>query len=133
MDHVGYHDAFMKAELIVQREHYALARSGHPRFAAARAHWDHPALRYRMIDGDTELLPGLTLLVILLIILLIRSISLAVFLPNRYTKANRTLLGKNLLGAHAMAHLTRGADAESPHLYTGLVAHDPDLRTLRKP
>jgi N-acyl homoserine lactone hydrolase len=62
MDHVGYHDAFMKAELIVQREHYALARSGHPRFAAARAHWDHPALRYRMIDGDTELLPGLTLL-----------------------------------------------------------------------
>lgn len=62
IDHAGYHDAFTKAELIVQREHYALARSGHPRFAAARAHWDHPALRYRLIDGDTELLPGLTLL-----------------------------------------------------------------------
>ena|SRR5437764_9859721 len=62
MDHAGYHDAFTKAELIVQREHYALARSGHPRFAATRAHWDHPALRYRLIDGDTELLPGLTLL-----------------------------------------------------------------------
>src|SRR5450759_1191754 len=62
IDHVGYHDAFGKAELIVQREHYALARSGHPRFAAARTHWDHPALRYRLIDGDTELLPGLTLL-----------------------------------------------------------------------
>ena len=61
-DHAGYHDAFTKAELIVQREHYALARSGHPRFAATRAHWDHPALRYRLIDGDTELLPGLTLL-----------------------------------------------------------------------
>src|SRR2546421_9373931 len=61
-DHAGYHDAFTKAELIVQREHYELARSGHPRFAAARAHWDHPALRYRLIDGDTELLPGLTLL-----------------------------------------------------------------------
>src|SRR6266567_1983536 len=61
-DHAGYHDAFTKAELIVQREHYELARSGHPRFAAARAHWDHPALRYRLIDGDTELLPDLTLL-----------------------------------------------------------------------
>jgi N-acyl homoserine lactone hydrolase len=62
MDHAGYHDAFTKAELIVQREHYELARSGHPRFAGVRAHWDHPDLRYRMVDGDTELLPGLTLL-----------------------------------------------------------------------
>jgi N-acyl homoserine lactone hydrolase len=62
IDHVGYHDAFTKAELIVQREHYTLAHSGHPRFTAARAHWDHPALRYRLIDGDTEILPGLTLL-----------------------------------------------------------------------
>ncbi len=62
VDHAGYHDAFTKAELIVQREHYELARSGHARFAAARAHWDHPALRYRLIDGDTELLPGLTLI-----------------------------------------------------------------------
>jgi N-acyl homoserine lactone hydrolase len=62
VDHAGYHDAFAKAELIVQREHYELARSGHARFAPARAHWDRPALRYRLIDGDTELLPGLTLL-----------------------------------------------------------------------
>ncbi len=62
VDHAGYHDAFLKAELIVQRKHYELARSGHPRFTPARAHWDHPALRYRLIEGDTELLPGLTLL-----------------------------------------------------------------------
>jgi N-acyl homoserine lactone hydrolase len=62
VDHAGYNDAFMKAEFIVQREHYELARSRHPRYAAARAHWDHLALRYRLIDGDTELLPGLTLL-----------------------------------------------------------------------
>jgi N-acyl homoserine lactone hydrolase len=62
VDHAGYHDAFTKAELIVQREHYALARSGHARFAAARAHWDHAALRYRLVDGDTELLPDLKLL-----------------------------------------------------------------------
>jgi N-acyl homoserine lactone hydrolase len=62
VDHAGYHDAFPEAEHIVQRQHYELARSGHPRFAPARAHWDHPALRYRLIEGDTELLPGLTLL-----------------------------------------------------------------------
>ena len=62
VDHAGYHDAFTKAEFVVQREHYDLARGGHPRFAAARAHWDHPALHYRLIDGDTELLHGLTLL-----------------------------------------------------------------------
>jgi N-acyl homoserine lactone hydrolase len=62
VDHAGYHDAFAHAELIVQREHYELAQSGHPRFAPARAHWDHPALRYRLIDGDIEVLPGLTLI-----------------------------------------------------------------------
>ncbi len=62
IDHAGYHDAFQQAEFIVQRKHYAVARSGHPRYAAGRAHWDHPALRYRLIDGDTEIVPGLTLL-----------------------------------------------------------------------
>jgi N-acyl homoserine lactone hydrolase len=62
VDHAGYHESFRKAQLIVQRKHYELARNGHPRFAAARAHWDHPALSYRLVDNDTELLPGLTLL-----------------------------------------------------------------------
>lgn len=62
VDHAGYHDAFPAAEFIVQRSHYELARSGHPRYAAARAHWDHPALRYRLVDGDTELAPGVALL-----------------------------------------------------------------------
>jgi N-acyl homoserine lactone hydrolase len=62
VDHAGYNDAFPQAEHIVQREHYELASSGNERLAAARAHWDHPALRYRLVDGDTELLPGLTLL-----------------------------------------------------------------------
>ena len=62
VDHAGYHDAFLQAEFIVQREHYELARGGHPRFAAAQAHWDHPQLRYRLVDGDVEVVPGLTLL-----------------------------------------------------------------------
>lgn len=62
VDHAGYNDAFTQAELIVQRSHYELARNGHPRFATARSHWDHPALRYRLVEGDTELLPGLSLI-----------------------------------------------------------------------
>lgn len=62
IDHIGYNDSFPKAELVVQRAHYELARAGHPRFAAGREHWDHPALHYRLVNGDTELFPGLTLL-----------------------------------------------------------------------
>jgi N-acyl homoserine lactone hydrolase len=62
VDHAGYHDAFPRAEHVVQREHYELARGGHPRYAGARSHWDHPLLRYRLVEGDIELLPGLTLL-----------------------------------------------------------------------
>ncbi len=62
MDHAGNLDAFPNAEVIVQRPHYEMARGGHPRFAPARPHWDHPDLRYRFVDGDTELLPGLELI-----------------------------------------------------------------------
>lgn len=62
VDHAGYHDHFSSAELVVQREHYNLARNGHLRFAAARKHWDHPALRYRLVDGDCEPLSGIALL-----------------------------------------------------------------------
>lgn len=62
VDHAGHHDSFTRAEFIVQREHYELARSGYERYAPIRAHWDHPDLRYRLVDGDTELQPGLTLI-----------------------------------------------------------------------
>jgi N-acyl homoserine lactone hydrolase len=62
VDHAGYHDAFPNAEFIVQRAHYTLARSGQARYAGARAHWDQPNLRYRLVEGDTELAPGLMLL-----------------------------------------------------------------------
>jgi N-acyl homoserine lactone hydrolase len=62
IDHVGFHDAFPGAEFIIQRQQYELARGGHARFQNAQSHWDHPALRYRVVDGDTELLPGLTLI-----------------------------------------------------------------------
>jgi N-acyl homoserine lactone hydrolase len=61
-DHSGNHAAFPTAELIVQRAHYELARSGAERFARVREQWDHPALRYRQVEGDVELLPGLELI-----------------------------------------------------------------------
>jgi N-acyl homoserine lactone hydrolase len=62
VDHSGYHDSFPQAEFVVQSRHYTSARSGDQRFAAARAHWDHPTLHYRLVEGDTELLPGLMLI-----------------------------------------------------------------------
>jgi N-acyl homoserine lactone hydrolase len=61
-DHSGHHAAFTNAELIVQRQHYELAHSGYARFASTRSQWDHPSLRYRLIDGDIQLLPGLELI-----------------------------------------------------------------------
>lgn len=62
VDHAGHHSTFTKAELVVQRQHYELARSGYPRLAYARPMWDHPDLRYHLVDGDTELLPGIELI-----------------------------------------------------------------------
>ena len=61
-DHCGHHEAFPNAQLVVQREHYEVAHAGHQRFAATRPHWDLPVSRYRFVEGDTELLPGLELI-----------------------------------------------------------------------
>jgi len=62
VDHAGFHDHFPASEFVVQRKHYEVARGGNPRFALARSHWDHPALRYTLVHGDVELFPGFTLL-----------------------------------------------------------------------
>ncbi|TYC70156.1 N-acyl homoserine lactonase family protein [Stappia sp. BW2] len=61
-DYSGNHDLFAGAECIIQRHHYEVAKGGHPRFAANRAAWDHPSLRYRLVEGDSELVPGVNLL-----------------------------------------------------------------------
>jgi N-acyl homoserine lactone hydrolase len=61
-DHAGNHEVFTAAELIVQRRHYEAAHAGHPRFAVVRNHWDHPSLRYRLVDGDSILVPGVELI-----------------------------------------------------------------------
>lgn len=60
-DHAGRHAAFTKAQYIVQRMHHLDAASN-PRFASIRSEWDQPIERIRLLDGDTELLPGLELI-----------------------------------------------------------------------
>ena len=60
-DHAGRHAAFTKATYVVQRVHHLDAESN-PRFAAIRPQWDQPMERIRLVDGDTELLPGLELI-----------------------------------------------------------------------
>jgi N-acyl homoserine lactone hydrolase len=61
IDHAGRHAAFTKAQYIVQRMHHVDAASN-PRFAANRPQWDQPMERVRLVDGDTQLLPGLELI-----------------------------------------------------------------------
>jgi N-acyl homoserine lactone hydrolase len=60
-DHAGRHASFTKAQYVVQRAHYEDAPTN-PRYASVRAEWDQPAERIRLVDGDTELLPGFTLI-----------------------------------------------------------------------
>jgi len=60
-DHAGRHAAFTKAHYVVQRVHHMDA-SSNPRYAAVRPHWDQPLDRIQLVDGDTELLPGLELI-----------------------------------------------------------------------
>jgi N-acyl homoserine lactone hydrolase len=61
LDHAGQHAHFSSAEFIVQRTHYEMARQ-HPRFAQTRSQWDQPSIRYRLVDGDVAVLPGLELI-----------------------------------------------------------------------
>ena len=61
IDHAGRHGAFGRASYVVQRAHH-LDADTNPRFAANRTQWDQPAERMQLLDGDTELLPGLKLI-----------------------------------------------------------------------
>jgi N-acyl homoserine lactone hydrolase len=61
LDHAGRHAAFTKAHYVVQRMHH-LDAATNPRFALTRPQWDQPMERIRLVDGDTELLPGLELI-----------------------------------------------------------------------
>ena len=61
VDHAGRHGAFTKAHYVVQRVHHEDAASN-PRYASIRPEWDQPVERILLVDGDTELLPGLDLI-----------------------------------------------------------------------
>lgn len=61
LDHAGRHATFTNARYIVQRVHH-LDAATNPRFAAIRAEWDQPMERIQLVDGDTEVLPGLELI-----------------------------------------------------------------------
>ena len=62
-DHAGFTGSFPRAEIVIQRRHLALARkSSAPRFHLTRGAWDSPLIRFREVDGDVEILPGIHLL-----------------------------------------------------------------------
>ena len=61
-DHVGMNDAFDSSEVVAQRTGYEVARGGQERAGLTREHWDVHTLRYHLVDGDTEILPGLTVI-----------------------------------------------------------------------
>ena len=60
-DHSGNHGAFTKAKYLVQRAHHEHV-PGNARYALTRPQWDQPIERIWLVDGDTELLPGLELI-----------------------------------------------------------------------
>src|SRR4051812_31603415 len=62
-DHAGNNDLFTEAEFVIQRSHWDLAQADAvPRLRVAKQHWDQPHLKYRTVDGDTELVPGVELI-----------------------------------------------------------------------
>ena len=62
-DHAGGHAAFEDAEFVVQKTNYHVAlASDDPRFASLREEWNRPQLRYRLVEGDVEIVPGVELI-----------------------------------------------------------------------
>lgn len=63
-DHAGGADLFRSSELVVQQDEYAYAHYPATFFASFyyRKNFDLPGYRWRLLDGDAELLPGVTVL-----------------------------------------------------------------------
>lgn len=59
-DHAGNNFQFPNATFFAQREHYEYA-IGHPSFP--NQYWNLPELRYELLEGGTEVLPGVEILV----------------------------------------------------------------------
>jgi glyoxylase-like metal-dependent hydrolase (beta-lactamase superfamily II) len=63
-DHAGGADIFRDSELVVQNDEYAFAQYPPALFADFyyKKNFDLPGYKWRLLDGDTELLPGLSAL-----------------------------------------------------------------------
>jgi len=63
-DHAGGADLFRESELVVQKDEYAYAHYPASFFAPLyyRKNFELPGYRWRLLDGDTELAPGVTAL-----------------------------------------------------------------------
>lgn len=63
-DHAGGAHLFPKSELVVQKDEYAFAHYPSSFFAPFyyRKNYDLPGYRWRLLDGDAELVPGVTAL-----------------------------------------------------------------------
>jgi N-acyl homoserine lactone hydrolase len=63
-DHAGGAEMFPDAELVAQKDEYAYAHYPASFFASFyyRKNFDLPSSRWRLLDGDTELCPGVTVL-----------------------------------------------------------------------
>src|SRR5438876_6911988 len=63
-DHAGGAGFFVKSELVVQQDEYSYAHHPAAFFAPFyyRKNFDLPDARWRLLDGDTELAPGVTAL-----------------------------------------------------------------------
>ncbi len=63
-DHAGGAALFQDSELVVQQDEYAYAHHTPPAFASFyyRKNYDLPGYRWRLLDGDAELVPGITAL-----------------------------------------------------------------------
>jgi N-acyl homoserine lactone hydrolase len=63
-DHAGGAYLFREAELVVQQDEYACAHHPPAFFASFyyRKNFDLPDHRWKLLDGDTELMPGVTVL-----------------------------------------------------------------------
>jgi N-acyl homoserine lactone hydrolase len=61
-DHSGYVGAFPRARISIQRREYDFAFGGRAGLAYIPSDYDDPALDWRLMDGDWEAQPGLTLL-----------------------------------------------------------------------
>jgi glyoxylase-like metal-dependent hydrolase (beta-lactamase superfamily II) len=63
-DHAGGAQLFSKSELVVQKDEYSYAHYPAPFFESFyyRKNFDLPGYRWRLLDGDAELVPGVTVL-----------------------------------------------------------------------